>query len=335
MRRSSLFLLAIGVLAGSSAAGAVVTVQYPNARYTLCAGINESGMVAGTYQASDFTSHGFLETSAGVFQSIDISFGSQAYAQASGINDAGTVVGYDRAQNPFGAWLTYGYVRRATEQVVPVSWNGVWNNTEVHGINNSGSVVGITYGSDPANPSSFLWDGVASSPTWLSPAGLTGVVVNAISNSGLLVGSYGGGSGGWLRDATGRYTTFQIPGASNMSAQGINSVGVVVGWYDDAAGQHGFVRDLLGQILTVDLASALTTELRGINDNGYVAGSFTDANGQIRGFTNGVSELAPSADVQDLTTPEPATWMGAVLALLIALVGQRLGGRPRRVSSSV
>jgi hypothetical protein len=60
------------------------------------------------------------------------------------------------------------------------------------------------------------------------------------------------------------------------NAQGINSAGVVVGTYKDAANaQHGYML-WHGQFTTIDFPGSVTTIARGINPGGQIVGSYTD-----------------------------------------------------------
>jgi probable HAF family extracellular repeat protein len=66
--------------------------------------------------------------------------------------------------------------------------------------------------------------------------------VNSINDAGDLVGTYGAGGRyqRWLRSG-GVFTTIDLPGAKYSAAEGINSAGVIVGTYIDAANHtHGF-----------------------------------------------------------------------------------------------
>jgi probable HAF family extracellular repeat protein len=69
---------------------------------------------------------------------------------------------------------------------------------------------------------------------------------------------------------------------------GSNTVGDVVGWFDDATGKtHGFVRIMPGKhvVLRVfDMPKGRGISPNGINNLGEIVGSFTDDNNVLHGF---------------------------------------------------
>src|SRR6516162_6652390 len=68
------------------------------------------------------------------------------------------------------------------------------------------------------------------------------------------------------------FTTFAPPGATTTIPTGINSAGVVTGWYIDRSGTHGFLRDAAGNITPFDPAGSTGTSAQGINANGVTTG---------------------------------------------------------------
>ena len=79
------------------------------------------------------------------------------------------------------------------------------------------------------------------------------------------------------------FTTFDVPGATLTSAQGINHQGDIVGTFVDGAGQqHGFLRSK-GQYRVIDYPNGHAILARGINDAGDIVGSY-----QRPGETGGV-----------------------------------------------
>ncbi|HTW02056.1 MAG TPA: hypothetical protein VMF87_17285, partial [Streptosporangiaceae bacterium] len=86
--------------------------------------------------------------------------------------------------------------------------------------------------------------------------------------------------------APGQYTTIDVPGAPSTVAVGVNDLGVVSGFYFDAAGnQHGFLyRD--GTFTTVDVPGAADTLLTVTNDLGTAVGYSIDSSGAAHGFVD-------------------------------------------------
>jgi probable HAF family extracellular repeat protein len=85
------------------------------------------------------------------------------------------------------------------------------------------------------------------------------------------------------QDASYTFTTFDVPGATNTEAFGINAAGQIVGVFGDATGSvHGFLTD--GATFTpLDVPGATGTNAFGINDRGQIVGLFGDATG-LHGF---------------------------------------------------
>jgi len=131
---------------------------------------------------------------------------------------------------------------------------------------------------------------VLASPSSRAPAatlisfdvpGSTGTFPLDINADGDIVGRYGSGgrTHGFVRTADGDFTTIDYPGALFTVAGGINSEGVVAGWYAMVAvpgpltERHGFVlRD--GVFTPVDPPGSVFTNPLGINPEGDVVGRF-------------------------------------------------------------
>ena len=90
---------------------------------------------------------------------------------------------------------------------------------------------------------------------------------------------------GFLRTATGAFTTIDVPGATSTDLSGINDTGQIVGYFTGANGkQLGFLRTTTGALITIDVPGALGTFARGINDAGQIVGHFSDASFKAHGF---------------------------------------------------
>ncbi|HEX3653558.1 MAG TPA: hypothetical protein VHU18_12120 [Rhizomicrobium sp.] len=101
------------------------------------------------------------------------------------------------------------------------------------------------------------------------------------------------------------YTVIDVPGASNTSATGINTQGVVVGWYGDRDHPHGYIRAIDGSFTMFDPDGSVYTAPVGINDKGVVVGSYEmgdlwrgfirKPNGHITTILSGVNNLNANA----------------------------------------
>lgn len=102
---------------------------------------------------------------------------------------------------------------------------------------------------------------------------------------GKIVGAYqfNGIGHGFVRDASGAFSTFDYPGATRSIAAGINDVGQIVGWYADQNGDgHGFLYSS-GVFSSIDYPGGNNTFAEGINDAGQITGIYRDSAG-LHGF---------------------------------------------------
>ena len=225
--------------------------NYPAAFATYPRGINQSGQVAGFYQAVGGQGHAYLETASG-FRTIEPPSVKSSYAE--GINDAGMAVGgycivsycpLDGAEHAFiydhGKFTTLNYPEPGSR-------------TAAYGINNLGEVVGGYC------PTRNLNCGGNLSP----------------SNHA-------------FKYSEGQYTTVDYPGALSTEAFAINDSGDIVGYYLDNRGLHGFLYGG-GVFRTNDVPNSGYTIPLGINNAGQVAGVYTDQNAITHGYIyqNGV-----------------------------------------------
>ena len=138
----------------------------------------------------------------------------------------------------------------------------------------------------------------------ITPPGAATVKVAGINDRSAVVGigypsaTENAGGFGFVRDRTGRYSTFRVPDTepeSRTVASDINDRGVIAGWSDDGRSSIGYIRDHDGAIVTIEHPEAegtvpiglgneiAGTDLRGINNRGDVVGNFA-ADGTIHGF---------------------------------------------------
>lgn len=95
---------------------------------------------------------------------------------------------------------------------------------------------------------------------------------------------------GFLRDARGRFTTIDLPGAKATVASRINDRGQIVGRYYQTtpfrgpdARYHGFLLDH-GRVVRIDVPGALNTQAVGVNNRGQVVGEYQTPDGRLHGF---------------------------------------------------
>jgi probable HAF family extracellular repeat protein len=108
-------------------------------------------------------------------------------------------------------------------------------------------------------------------------------VNNKMAIAGDYVDSAGVQHGMILKGKT--LTKFDGPsGSTSIAAYGINTAGVVVGWYLDTTGTPRAFSYAKGKFTTVAFPGAVNTEANGINDSGWIDGSYADTAGVTHGF---------------------------------------------------
>jgi uncharacterized membrane protein len=134
-----------------------------------------------------------------------------------------------------------------------------------------------------------------------------------INNRGQVVGAYLDAQAtprSFIKDRSGRVTTFSVPGAQATLAAGINDLGQVAGTYTDATSGHGFIRQPGGRITTIDLPRLPSASVTDINNRGQLVGQAVNAAGQLVGFLRD-----PNGRVTIIDPPGPAEVSSDVLAL--------------------
>ena len=219
--------------------GAFTSFDYPTAVWTEGWGISPSGDIVGQYGLPDKTTHGF-RLRKGTFTAIDVP--NQPNTMPAKINADGTIVGCYHVNNSNGGTnvnTMYGFAMAPGGVITSHPMVRTMNN----GVNPQGDIVGFY--NDPATGralwSYLIHDGIIS---WFQFSA-TDLVTQAwdISPSGDIVG--------FRRDAAGLFhallmvrgamTSFDVEGATQTRAFGINASGDIVGYYVKAGVTHGFL----------------------------------------------------------------------------------------------
>jgi hypothetical protein len=278
--------------------------------------INASGEIAGSYLDSERVNHSFVRSASGVITDFDPP--SLTQTNAMGINASGQIVGHGLHDGThFG--VGYGYLRSPQGSFTPLSVNNSFE-TFPYAINDSGEIVGTAY-VKPAIWTAFIVTFSNGSPTYTvfeAPHAATkqlgqGTFGTAINASGQTAGYYNdavtGALHGFLRDSTGKFTSFDAPGAGTLSFSGtvplaINRSGQVAGYYtDNNFAEHGFLRDASGAITVFDVPGAIQTYAGSINDSGEIVGQWYNSQSVSAGFTRD-----PSGSITSFTAPVPNTF---------------------------
>ncbi len=201
----------------------------------------------------------------------------------NGISNPGAVVGFTSLNGK-----NANFVRSAGGQFTAVDIGDPAAGM-INGINTAGSIVGVANG----NGFKIIAGGTQKA---ITPPGSSASVAFGINDLGVIVGQYTAGatSPGFV-DINGMITTIN-PTAKAMvtNAQGINTAGLVIGFYsEDGMHQHGFTYDIQTQKIALlpdpstDRTKAdglFLTQFLSINDNGEAVGYYQTNNGSQFGF---------------------------------------------------
>jgi hypothetical protein len=301
-------LISFGALPARAVTYGFSTVDEPLAfpGETEAFGINDAGLIVGTFLDTAVVQHGFL-LSGGGFATIDDPDGPTA---ATGINSAGQIAGFAGG---------HGFLK--TGAIFSTFDFPTGTNTGARGINDPGQIVGQYQGAD-AHTHGFLKTG-ASFATIDDPNAVPadgGSIATGINAAGAIVGSYYDGTGhhGFLKVGA-SFTTIDDPAASlgQTFANGINNLGQIVGSYFDGTADHIFIDDG-GIFTTIDDPGGVvvdTISATGINDAGQITGSYADVVVGDHGFL-----------ATPVSAPEPAT-VALLASALLGLAVVRCRGR--------
>ncbi|HWY15711.1 MAG TPA: hypothetical protein VNX86_11295 [Rhizomicrobium sp.] len=290
--RSAIFAacLAIGLAAQMTPADAKwISINIAGVE-TLPSGVNDKGVVAGTYLGSDDHDHGFLRAPDGTITSFDA--GQSGNTAVAAINTNGTVTG------SFGDG---GFLRLPDGAITTFAVAGA-QATVPAGINDKGAIVGSWYKFD-GGYGGFLRTAGGKLKTFSVP-GATDTYAVAINGNGVIAGDYVDAKAvphGFVRNADGSFTTFGIPNVDALYFQtaAIDASGQIVGSYvtdPEHYYSHGFLRDMGGTITVLDLGSGEYTTANGINDGGQIVGGY-DNHGFLRDVDGTITTLDyPGAD---------------------------------------
>jgi len=134
-----------------------------------------------------------------------------------------------------------------------------------------------------------------------------GAFPSSINEKGEIAGAYSDFAGnlhGFVRDAAGTITPFEVPNSNRTQANSINAAGVITGSYSTAQ-PRGFVRHPQGKITTFDPPGSASTYPQRINAGGEITGLYTDSNGLTHEFVREPSGHIISFDPPGSTSTNP------------------------------
>lgn len=215
---------------------------------------------------------GGLASAKGIFTTFDAGW-------VTGINSLNTVIGYNATK-----YTSDGFVRTAdgvlTTFTVPQA-----DRTEPESINGKGTIAGSAYTAHPETLRGFVRAADGTLTTFDGAPHATGTWALSINNKGQIVGEtfVMNAAHGFVRNAAGQITDFDVPGADGTAASSINDKGVIAGIYNVDGITHGFVRVPDGTNTTFDVpGGSLTMWVTGINATGSVTGYYDNEDGTGR-----------------------------------------------------
>jgi hypothetical protein len=190
---------------------------------------------------------------------------------ASGINDRGDVTGYfKRDPHPPRGYVLFANGTFGPPISNPDAYLGI---AYPSGINNARTLCGYYTGTDIDH--GFLYSHGAFTDVTV---GTSNTYVMKVNDAGNFCGYTADGLGHAFVSIDGALTTFNVPGAQQTYASGINNLNQVVGNYSLIGGGtfHGYRRDADGTFTyPIDGPAAANVALLAINDKGQMAGSVT------------------------------------------------------------
>jgi hypothetical protein len=214
------------------------TENYPGSMMTQVIGINNTGITDGFYVDTAGTTHGFTNNS-GAYTTVD--FPGTAFNQLLGQNDMGQASGYySMSQNNTTPDTPYIYneLGGGVFQVIfiPAAAGGA----QATGINNSQQISGFYIDAGGTNHGFLLDFGQLIT---LDAPGSTFTQALGLNNKGQVVGTFmdAAGTHGFVWIKYRGFTTIDNPnGVGTTVVNGINDLGVLVGFYGTAPINSGF-----------------------------------------------------------------------------------------------
>jgi hypothetical protein len=225
------------------------------------------------------------------------------YSPAFGIDNAGDVVGSYYPSGP-----TVDYIRASDGTFTSFSFPSGANTVAV---NNDGDLA------FSGGQNLFLPNGSGGYTTAAVPGAGPGanVYLTGFDDFGDAVGYFINpltSTGSFFRDASGHYTTLDVPGSVYTEALGMNNLGQVVGWY--VAGSNyggGFMWSAATGFTTIDFPGAEYTLITGISDDDTLVGEYNlwEEGGIEHGLIG----------TEAVATPEPKSLVSAVIGFLLVI----------------
>ena len=231
--------------------GAFTSITFPGATFTRAVGINRYGDVVGDHQKAGNNNgagndYGYL-LRGDVFTSIV--FPNSDLTIPAGINASGDIVGWYLDKVGMHGFLLSGGVYTSIDFPGAAAFTQAWK------INDAGEIAGRYVGTGDGKRHMFVLSNGSFTPVPDVPGAFETAVVEdgGLNSAGDIVSQYFSSKGCALFTSVGclhgflliggMYTTFDVPGATETLAFGVNTSDQVVGTYQDTSGRfHGYLR---------------------------------------------------------------------------------------------
>ncbi len=289
--------------------------------------INAAGVVFGTYSEPSPDGTG-ATVSAPAFWQNGAPTPLLPYAQVSpgswfggGLNNGGVVAGYsEQVVTPGFLGAVPAFLQNGTQSLLALP--GTDTGGYASGINDSGQIVGQTWGSDTTQSHAVLWQNGTFQILPALPGESTAAAV-AINNSGLIAGESNAQATDeqaviWQNGVVSALPT--VSGEVSSSVSSVNAAGAVTGTVTLAGADHAAVWQNGGITLLAAPVGYTNCSAFGLNDDGQIVGIAAAASGNVHAV------LWQNGTVTDLNSLLPAN-SGWVLEYAVAIndAGQIIG----------
>jgi uncharacterized membrane protein len=186
----------------------------------------------------------------------------------------------------------------------PAAGTNAGTGTNMNGIANSGTAVGLTI-DNAGNLHNFTVNPLRSRfARLLNINGSATAMAFGINSAGTVVGTDGNGNAFFLTHG-GTLRTFIPNGGTSATAFGINDRNAIVGQFVTATASPGFIRVNARSTITINAPSGPNVvNAQGINNNGLVVGFYLGTDGQVHGF-QASQHAARNGTVTGTAIPDP------------------------------
>ena len=226
--------------------GSFSAIQPPDAfNFSGATGINNQGVICGTFADAFTARHGYILTNGG-FAQYDVP--GETHTELTGLNDDGDLVGVyylGATAVPFvaiGGSVERIFIRdlHDPDSILP------------SGINNADEFVGNYSSPNRFNSYGFLGTAAAKTKDHFLIPGSVGTNFRGLNDSGMIVGSYAVETNGHARafvlSLPHTYIPYNFQGSVVTEFTGINNGGLVCGYYKDQVPHlHGVIAQLTSQ----------------------------------------------------------------------------------------